>query len=175
MYDDWCSRHISRKCLLEPGPDLAFWGWLQAQPLETQRSRSVTALYKQYVRPVMEYACRVWIPDLALTHHNSLQKTQNAALHIVPGCTWSTPVQHLHNECKVLPLRQHMDMSDAQLLAKAEDPAYACHSLLTSRVTARAVQMTPAAYLRGCLESVPLVPRISLWYGISITLMRAVS
>ena len=39
------------------------------------------------------------------------------------------------------------------------DPAHACHSLLTPRVTARAVRTTPAAYLRGCLESVPPRPR----------------
>ena len=58
----------------------------------------------------------------------------------------------------MLPLRQHMDMRDAQLLVKVEDPAHACHSLLTPRVTARAVRTTPAAYLRGCLESVPPRP-----------------
>ena len=52
-----------------------------------------------------------------------------------------------------------MNMRDAQLLAKAEDPAHACHSLLTLKVTAGAVRTTPAAYLRGCLESVPPRPR----------------
>ena len=76
---------------------------------------SVTALYKQYVRPIMEYACPVWTPGLALTHHNTFQKTQNAALRFATGCTRSTPVQHLHNECKVLPLRLHMDMRDAHV------------------------------------------------------------
>ena len=120
---------------------------------------SVAALYKQYVRPVMEYVCPVWTTGLALTHHNILQKTQNAALRFATGCTRSTPVQHLHNQCKVLHLKQHKDMRDAQLLAKAEDPAHACHSLLTPRVSARAVWTTPAAYMRGCLEPVPSCPR----------------
>mgnify|MGYP000498274895 CR=1 FL=1 len=120
---------------------------------------SVAALYKQYVRPVMEYACPVWTPGLAQTHHNTLQRTQNAALRIATGSTRSTPVQHLHNECKVLPLRQHMDMRGAQLLAKAENPSHACHPLLTPRVTARAIRTTPAAYLKDCLESVPPCPR----------------
>ena len=149
---------MSRKCLLGPGPDLACSRVLRAVTGTTfgNSKESVTALYKQYVRPVMEYACPVWTPGLALMHHSTLQKTQNAALRIATGCTRSTPVQHLHNECKVLPLRQHMDMRDAQLLAKAKDPAHACHSLLTFRVTARAVRTTPAAYLRGCLESVLL-------------------
>ena len=50
---------------------------------------SVTALYKQYARLVMEYACPVWTPGLAPTHHNTLQKTQNAALRIATGCMWS--------------------------------------------------------------------------------------
>ena len=87
-------------------------------------------------------------------HHNTLQSTKNAALRIATGCTHSTsPLQHLHNECKVLPLRHHIEKRDTQLLVKAEDPTHACHSLLTTRVTAWPVCTNPTAYLKGCLCS----------------------
>ena len=120
---------------------------------------SVTALYKQYVRPVMEYACPAWTPGLARIHHDTLQRTQNAALRIATGSTRSTPVQHLHNECRVLPLKQHMDMRGAQFLAKAEGPSHPCHYFHNPTATPRAVRMTPARYLKDCLESIPPCPQ----------------
>ena len=43
-------------------------------------------LYKQYIRPVLEYASPAWCPDLAPTYMLALQGTPNAALHIATGC-----------------------------------------------------------------------------------------
>ena len=43
---------------------------------------SLNALYKQFVRPVLTYATSVWLPDLAQSHMQVLQKMQNSALRI---------------------------------------------------------------------------------------------
>ena len=56
-----------------------------------------TALYKLFVRPVLEYASPSWTPT-------SLQRTQISALRITTGCVRSTLIPHLHAESHVLPL-----------------------------------------------------------------------
>ena len=71
---------------------------------------SLTALYKQFVRPVLTYASSVWQPDLAQSHMQVLQRTQNSALRIATGCTRSTPTAHLHAETKVLPLKDYLEL-----------------------------------------------------------------
>jgi len=71
---------------------------------------SQTALYKQFVRPVLTYASPAWATDLARSHMKVIQWTQNAALRIATGCVRSTPMIHLYAETRALPIKDHLDM-----------------------------------------------------------------
>ena len=116
---------------------------------------SLTALYKQFVRPVMSYASMAWSSDLAQTHMGTLQKTQNEALRIATGCVRSTPVAHLHAEASVLPIRDHVDMRGAQFFAAASDASHPCHHLHSPIATRRQLHRTPASHFRSLHSNVP--------------------
>ena len=74
-----------------------------------QQKETLTLIYKQYIHSVLEYASPAWAPNLAITHHNTLQTIQNA-LGIITGCTQTTPTNHLHYETQVLTLQDHINM-----------------------------------------------------------------
>ena len=63
-----------------------------------QHRETLTLIYKQYICSVLEYASPAWAPNLAITHHNTLQTIQNNALGIITGCTQTTLTNHLHYE-----------------------------------------------------------------------------
>ena len=90
------------------------------------QNETQAVLYKQYIRPVLEYASPAWCPDLSLTHMLALQRTQSAALRIATGCVRSTPIPHLHAETKVLPLKEHTDMRGVQFFAGATSDQHPC-------------------------------------------------
>ena len=52
-----------------------------------QQKETLTLIYKQYIRSVLEYVSPAWAPNLAITHHNTLQTIQNNTLRIITGCT----------------------------------------------------------------------------------------
>ena len=70
--------------------------------------------YKAFVQSVLEYACPVWTPAAAPSTIENLQKVQNAALRVATGCTTMSSIQHLHDECKILPIRRHIRMKSVQ-------------------------------------------------------------
>ena len=76
-------------------------------------------VYKQFIRPVWEYASTVWVPNLSSTHCRTLQTIQIQALRIATGCTNTTPIEHLHHETKVLKVPDHLNMRDTQVLVAA--------------------------------------------------------
>ena len=119
---------------------------------------SQVALYRQFVRPVLEYACPAWTPDLAQTHLEMLQRTQNAALRIATGCVRSTPTAHLHAETKVLPLKPHVDMRGVQCFAAASRQDHPLHTLHLAVGTRRQIHTTPSAHFRALRAQIPPLP-----------------
>jgi hypothetical protein len=120
---------------------------------------SQTALYKQFVRPVLSYASPAWAPDLARTHMEKLQRTQNVALRIATGCCRSTPLAHLHAESKVLTIKDHLDMRGTQLFASASCPGHPLEHLHhPAQGRRRSIHSTPADYYGAQLAPVPPPP-----------------
>ena len=78
--------------------------------LETQRT-----IYLQYIRPALEYASPSWSPWISETNMNTLQRVQNDALRAVVGSTATCPVDFLHLETNVEPVRARLAKND-QLL-----------------------------------------------------------
>ena len=122
----------------------------------------ITTLYKQYIRPIISYAHPAWQPDLANTHLQKLQTTQNTALRIATGCTKSTPITHLHEETHVLPLKSHLDMRGTHFHTSTLDPAHPLHYLhdptLTRRPRTRPPHITPHGHYNSLYSSVLPVP-----------------
>jgi hypothetical protein len=85
--------------------------------------------YKTITRPILEYASTIWSPIASHTNINKLQIIQNNALRIATGCTRDTNIQHLHDECSILPLTQHMQIHASQLLQKSQHPDHPLHPL----------------------------------------------
>ena len=120
---------------------------------------ALTALYKQFVRPVLEYASSSWTPDLARSHMEVLQRTQNAALRIATGCARSTPTAHLHAETMVLPLADHVDLRGTQLFSAASMVDHPLHEGLHNPVgTRRHIHTTPSAHYTALRAMIPPLP-----------------
>jgi hypothetical protein len=80
-----------------------------------KQKETLTTTYKTITRPIIEYGCTVWAPIASNTNINKLQTIQNSALRIATGCTRDTNKQHLHEETKVLPLKEHLRLHTSQL------------------------------------------------------------
>ena len=119
---------------------------------------SLTALYKQFVRPVLSYGSTAWAPDLAPSHMEVLQRTQNAALRIATGCVRSTPIAHLHDETRVLRIKDHLDMRGTQFFAAASSPGHPTHHLHNPTITRRHHHNTPASHYRTLWSDIPPLP-----------------
>ena len=93
-----------------------------------QQKETITNTYKQYIRPIIEYACPTWSPVVSTTNMEKLQKVQNAALRCATGHTKDTGIHHLHSETQVLPLYDHMRLITSQFRESARDPDHPLHS-----------------------------------------------
>ena len=52
----------------------------------------------------------------------------NKALRIATGCTQDTPIQHLHDETHILPIKEHLQLHATQLLHKSQLPTHPLHT-----------------------------------------------
>ena len=78
--------------------------------------------YKSIGRSVLEYGNPIWSPILADNHWKNLQVVQNKALKIATGCHRITSMDHLHQETKVLPVKDHCQMVTKQFLLGCHAP-----------------------------------------------------
>ena len=121
-----------------------------------QQKESLTLIYKQYILSVLEYASKAWAPNLAITHHNTLQTIQNKALRIVTGCTQTIPTNHLHYETQVLILQDHINLRGTQFLATASaNPDHPCHYMWAHQSNPRSIKTTPQALYTWLINTIP--------------------
>ena len=117
---------------------------------------TLTLVYKQYIRAVMDYASPAWAPSLANTQLLKLQKTQNSAMRIITGCTQSTPISHLHAETLILPVSAHLDMRGTQFYATAIDnTSHPCYYMRNHPTTPRQIVQTPQKHYSDILNTIP--------------------
>ena len=97
-----------------------------------------------------------WAPNLAITHHNTLQTIQNNALRIITGCTQTTPTNHLHYQTQVVTLQDHINMRGTQFIpAASANPDHPCQHMLAHQPTPRSIKTTPQALCTGLLNTIP--------------------
>ncbi|XP_053948651.1 uncharacterized protein LOC128857100, partial [Anastrepha ludens] len=69
--------------------------------------------FKAIGRPVLNYAAPIWSPGTSDTQWIKLQTYQNTAIRTATGCLLMSPIQHLHDEAHMLPVKE-----DNKLLCK---------------------------------------------------------
>jgi len=94
-----------------------------------KQKETLLTTYKTITQPIIEYAGTVWAPIVSHTNLNKLQIIQNSSLRIATGCTRDTNCQHLHEETKTLPLKEHLKLHSSQLRQKSQLPNHPLHSL----------------------------------------------
>ena len=145
------NRHIDNLCK-RAGPRInilkALCGTTWGQQVET-----ITTTYKFLIRSILHYAAPVWFPNTAPSNIERLQRVQSLALRAATGCTSRTPISHLHEETRVLPIKDHLSMLSQQFLARALQPDHPSHPVATShpgprgcRATLRSKLFTPSFY-----------------------------
>jgi hypothetical protein len=78
--------------------------------------------YRATVEPVIGYLNPIFKPIISKTWIAKLQFAQNKALRHVTGCHAVTSMDHLHQECKLMPVDQHLDLLATRVLANALQP-----------------------------------------------------
>src|SRR5215469_12530778 len=109
-----------------------------------QHKEILRTVYKQFIRPTLSIVSPVWYFPLSQANKDILQKLQNRSLRIITGCTATTPIYHLHNETKILTVKQHLEMIGTQFFSSTLNPNHPNHQLLHRQPPQRNKKMTPA-------------------------------
>ena len=84
------------------------------------------------ILPVLSYAAPIWFPNVSETNIGRLQRIQNEALRISTGCHRMANIHHLHAECRIMPVKEHLRMLCAQFLANAKRVGHVSHDVVSS-------------------------------------------
>jgi hypothetical protein len=86
--------------------------------------RNRVLLYKQLIRPVMDYACPAW-RFAARSHVRRLQVLQSKCLRLATGAPWYVGYRHIHEDLGVPLFADHirtLTVSFDSKLADVENP-----------------------------------------------------
>lgn len=89
-----------------------------------QDKQTLINTYKSICRSTLEYGALIWAPNAKDTHWQKLQSVQNSALRVATGCLQMTSIAHLHQEKKVLPVKEHSLMLTQQFAAACHQPGH---------------------------------------------------
>ena len=92
-----------------------------------QSKETILSTYKAIGRSCINYASPIYTPNLKDSNLLKLQRQQNTALRIATGCQRSTPVDHLHQETLIIPIKDHNTLLCDQFYSKCLDPNNPCH------------------------------------------------
>ena len=90
----------------------------------------LTATFKSLVRPLLDYAAPIVYPNYSATSIRRLQVVQNRCLRLISGCHSLASIDHIHSECKILPVDQHLRLLSGQYLVQALQPGHVCHDVV---------------------------------------------
>ena len=110
--------------------------------------------YKATGRAIINYAAPVWSPGQADSHWQKIQRCQNSALRSATGCTRMTMEDDLHNETKILPVRDHCQLLSAQHLLASQSTHHPNHGIKDS-VSEREMRKTLTEEFGSDVESAP--------------------
>src|SRR5215469_14948136 len=123
-----------------------------------QHKETLKTVYKQVIRPTLNYASPAWYSPLSQANKDIMQKLQNRSLRIITGCTATTPIYHLHNETKILTVKQHLEMIGTQFFSSTLNPNHPNHQLLHRQPPQRNKKMTPTLLYSNIFKTLPPPP-----------------
>lgn len=88
--------------------------------------------YRATVEPAFRYCSPLFMPVISNTWIDRFQTAQNNALETVTECHAATSRDHLHQECKLIPVREHLELLSTQFLANAMQPHHPSHAIVTA-------------------------------------------
>jgi hypothetical protein len=80
--------------------------------------------FRALVESVYNFAAAVWFPNTKPSNVNKLQMIQNATMRLITECHMATSQDHLHGECNLLPVDEHLSMLCVQFLASCLRPSH---------------------------------------------------
>ena len=83
--------------------------------------------YKATARSTMEYAAPIWAPHIAPSHWKAMQTLQNHALRTATGNVMTAGIDHLHQETKVMKIKDHSLMISKQYHVNCFLPGHPGH------------------------------------------------
>lgn len=101
---------------------------------------TIITAYKTLSRSIINYAAPIWSPHLSDTHWKTLQATQNAALRTATGCHRITQEDHLHFECKILPVQKHNKLLAQQYLLRCRTSQHPCNNIVQQPPPVRSIR-----------------------------------
>ena len=107
-----------------------------------QSKETLINTYKALILPHFTYAVPVWGPNARDGAVEKLQVIQNQALRIAIGCHRKSPIQHLHQEAKLMRVGPHNDMLCAQFLASAMRPHHPSFAIVQQPLGPRVMKHT---------------------------------
>ena len=82
--------------------------------------RNGVLLYKQLIRPIMDYACFAW-RSVARTHVRRLQVVQSKCLRLATGAPWYVSNRQIHEDLDVQLFTEHIRALTASFDSKLSD------------------------------------------------------
>ena len=85
--------------------------------------------YKALGRSGLEYAAPIWSPIISPASYKKLQIALNQATRFISGNLKMAPIEHLHRETKILPIKEHCEMISKQFLLTCHQPSHPGYKL----------------------------------------------
>ena len=104
--------------------------------------------YKSVCRSTLEYATPVWSTLISDSNWQRLQAVQSQALRVSTGCLQMSSTDHLHQETKVLPIRQHSTMLTKQYTANCLKHEHPGHKHLDQPKPPRKIKTTYLTHIQ---------------------------
>ena len=85
--------------------------------------------YKAIGKSVLSYGTQIWSPLISDTGWSTLQAQQNHALRTITGSVRKSKIEHLHNETKLLQVKEHCELLTKQFVAQMHYPDHPNHHI----------------------------------------------
>ena len=118
--------------------------------------------YKSIVRSGLEYGVPIWGPIISTANWTKLQTVQNQGLKITTGNHVMASKDHIHQETKILPLKEHGDLLTKQFHLNCHLPGHPGNKHLNKPAQPRSRKLTARKYQDSVVNLLPITDKKNL-------------